>query len=92
MDKNNRLLLMQSQLRAWRTSGLGQHKPEFWIAASNSFDAFYFWRHEDFVPILDRSRNNQDTVTLEQIRICRGLPATYPYLLNKPGGFAMVSL
>ncbi len=62
MDKNNRLLLMQSQLRAWRTDGLGKHRPEFWIAANNSFDVFYFWRHADFIPTLDRSQNNQDTV------------------------------
>jgi len=64
MDKKGRLLLMQSQLKAWRTNGPGKHRPEFWIAASNSFDAFYFWRHEDFVSVLDACRNNQATVTL----------------------------
>jgi hypothetical protein len=64
LDRKGKVLLMQSQLRAWRSNGLGGHKPQHWIAASNSFDAFYIWSHADFLPILDATASRQDTVNL----------------------------
>ncbi len=63
-DAKGRVLLMQSQLQAWRTAGRGGHKPSYWIAASNGFNAFFLWKHSDFLPTLDKSTNRQDTVTL----------------------------
>jgi len=63
-DANGRVLLMQNQLKTWRSNGSGSHKPECWIAVSNRFDAFYFWEHTDFVDTFDKSKNKQTTVTI----------------------------
>jgi hypothetical protein len=63
-DAKGRVLLMQSQLQAWRTSGAGGHRPSYWIGVSNSFDTFFLWKHSDFLLALDNSQNKQDTVTL----------------------------
>jgi len=57
-------LLMQSQLSAWRTSGNGAYKPNFWVAANRSFDTYYFWTHADFLPSLDKSKAKSKTLTL----------------------------
>lgn len=64
VDENGGMLLMQSQLAAWRTLGRGSHKPHFWIAANRPFKKFYFWRHDAFLPTLDRSKAKGVTLTL----------------------------
>jgi len=64
IDTNNRMLLMQSQLRAWRTNGCGAHVPEFWIAVNRAFDQFYFWTQADFLQRLDSSDAQGNTLTL----------------------------
>jgi hypothetical protein len=64
LDPNGRVLLLQSQLVSWRSGRPGAHKPHYWIAASNAFDRFFFWRHSDFLPGLDLCKSVQDTVTL----------------------------
>lgn len=64
LDRNDRVLLMQSQLKSWRSNGAGKHKPNCWIAVSNSFDAFYIWEHADFVYALDKTKNKQATISL----------------------------
>ena len=62
LDAKGRVLLMQTQLRAWCSSGRGGHKPHLWVAVSNAFDQFFLWGHSDFTSILDACRNNQKTV------------------------------
>lgn len=64
IENEGKALLMQSQLAAWRTSGSGAYKPEFWVASNRSFDNFYFWKHSDFLPILDQSKARTNTLTL----------------------------
>lgn len=64
LSPKNKVLLMQSQLQAWKTSGVGGHKPDFWVAVSNTFDTFYLWEHSDFSTVLEKSRNKQKTVSL----------------------------
>lgn len=58
------VLLMQSQLSAWRSSGGGAYKPKIWVAANRSFNEFYFWAHADFLPALDRTKAKGKTITL----------------------------
>lgn len=57
-------LLMQRQLSAWRSAGRGAYKPQFWVASNRSFNTFYFWNHEDFLPALDKSKATGKTLTL----------------------------
>lgn len=64
IDTNGRLLLMQSQLQAWRSTGNGAHKPEFWVATNRAFDTFFFWSHVEFLPILDQTLATTKTLTL----------------------------
>ena len=64
LSATGKVLLMHSQVQAWKSSGHGRHKPDFWVAVSNSFDAFFLWEHADFAPALERSQNRQDTVSL----------------------------
>lgn len=58
------VLLMQSQLRGWKSGGAGTHRPDAWIAATKSFDNFYLWTHEEFLPRLDASGGNGKTVSV----------------------------
>lgn len=55
---------MQSQLSAWRSSGRGAYKPKYWVATNRSFNEFYFWSHEEFLPSLDRSGATANTLVL----------------------------
>lgn len=64
IDTNNRMLLMQSQLRAWRTNGHGAHKPQYWIAVNRAFDQFFFWSQAEFLQRLDATQAQGNTVTL----------------------------
>ncbi len=64
IENEGKALLMQSQLIAWRSSGSGAYKPEYWVAANRSFDRYYFWKHEHFLPILDKSKAKTNTLTL----------------------------
>ncbi len=64
LNPKNHVLLMQSQLQAWKSTGTGRHKPEFWVAVSNGFDTFYLWEQTDFALILDRSKSKQKTVSV----------------------------
>ena len=64
IENEGKALLMQSQLAAWRSDGSGSYKPKYWIAANRSFDKFYFWTHEHFLPLLDKSKAKTNTLTL----------------------------
>jgi len=64
LNPKGHALLMQGQLQAWKASGTGGHKPDFWVAVSTAFDAFYLWEHADFAPALDRSKSKQKTVSI----------------------------
>lgn len=64
IENDGKALLMQSQLSAWRSTGSGAYKPKYWVAANRSFDRFYFWRHEHFLPVLDKSKAKTNTLTL----------------------------
>lgn len=64
IENEGKALLMQSQLVAWRSTGSGAYKPRCWVAANRSFDRFYFWEHEHFLPILDKSKAKTKTLTL----------------------------
>lgn len=64
IDTNGRLLLMQSQLKAWRSDGIGAHKPDFWVATNRAFDTFFFWSHAEFLPVLARTAASTNTLTL----------------------------
>ena len=64
IENEGKALLMQSQLAAWRSDGSGAYKPKYWVAANRSFDRFYFWKHEHFLPILDNSKAKTNTLTL----------------------------
>ena len=61
---SGQVFLMQNQLKSWRSNGLGNYKPNCWIAVSNAFDAFYLWEHTDFVSALDKSKSKQKTVSI----------------------------
>lgn len=61
---DGKLLVMQSQLQAWRSVGTGAHRPIAWIAATKSFDRFFFWTHNDFLLRLDTTRAKTPTVPL----------------------------
>ena len=64
IDTDGRMLLMKSQLEAWRSNGVGAHKPEYWVAVNREFNVFYFWEQEEFLYRLDNSRANTKTLTL----------------------------
>lgn len=64
IENNGRVLLMQSQLTAWRSSGGGAYKPKYWVATNRSFNEFYSWSHEEFLPSLDQSVAKANTLTL----------------------------
>ena len=57
-------LLMQSQLIAWRSNGVGAYKPNLWIAANRAFNEFYCWPHQDFLSSLDGSKATGNTLSL----------------------------
>ncbi|HWB06277.1 MAG TPA: hypothetical protein VG796_24855 [Verrucomicrobiales bacterium] len=59
-----RVLLMQSQLRDWKSDGSGTHRPNAWIAAAKPFDRFYLWTHAEFLPRLDAARGKTPTVSI----------------------------
>ena len=59
-----KVLLMQSQLQSWRSTGTGAHKPKSWIAVNTEFDRFYYWTHTDFFPRLDATQATTPTVNL----------------------------
>jgi hypothetical protein len=56
VNAKDKSLLMQTQIRAWRHKGTGAHVPQYWVATNRDFDNFYFWKHEDFLPILNRTK------------------------------------
>jgi hypothetical protein len=64
IEDNGGALLMQSRLSAWRTAGAGAYKPQFWVASNRSFNKFYFWTHGEFLPSLDNSKAQSNTLTL----------------------------
>jgi hypothetical protein len=64
IDTNGRALLMQSQLKAWRSNGGGAHKPAYWVATNRAFNRFYFWSHNEFLPVLDNTTAAGNTLTL----------------------------
>lgn len=51
--EGKKVTLSQSQLCAWRGRGPGAHKPCAWVAANDSFEKYFCWRHDDFVSLLD---------------------------------------
>jgi hypothetical protein len=50
---DGRVSLMQSQLQAWRGTGVQFHQPDYWVAVNEQFDQFLFWTHSDFLPALN---------------------------------------
>ncbi len=67
---DGRVLIMQSQLSAWRSNGSGAHRPQAWIAADRTFERFFYWSHTAFLPRLDATRARTPTLQLR-------LPDTY---------------
>ena len=61
---DRRVLIMQSQLIAWRSTGTGAHRPHAWIAADRSFETFYYWSHPAFLSRLDATRAGTPTLQL----------------------------
>ena len=57
-----KVMLMRSQLQAWRSTGTGAHKPKSWIAVNTEFDRFYYWTHDAFLPRLDATQAKTKTV------------------------------
>jgi hypothetical protein len=51
--EGGKITIGQSQLSAWRSAGHGRHKPSAWVAANDSLDKFYYWRHDDYLRLLD---------------------------------------
>ena len=68
-------LLMRSQLVAWRTAGTGSYKPRYWVAANRSFNEFYFWSHQEFLPSLDSSAATANTLILRPPRTRISFPS-----------------
>ena len=64
IGRNGRLLVMQSQLQAWRTGGHGRHLPHSWIACNESFTRYFIWTHEDFRERMDATNATGLTVSL----------------------------
>lgn len=64
VDKGT-VLVMKSQLKAWRSNGTGKHKPTSWIVVNKEFDCFYYWAHSDFLARLDATKSTQ-----ERARLC----------------------
>lgn len=64
IESTGKAQLMQSQLKAWRSMGHGAYKPQYWVAANRSFDRFYFWSHEEFLPNLDKSKATTKTLSM----------------------------
>lgn len=64
-------LLMRSQILAWRSTGRGSYKPEFWVAANREFAQFYFWPHAAFTSSLDGcgATRNTHTLTAPKVRL-----------------------
>jgi hypothetical protein len=62
IDESGKILLMQSQLLAWKTAGTSNLKPHFWISGNIPFNSFSIWRHEDILPVLDKSKAKSKTV------------------------------
>jgi hypothetical protein len=63
LDKGS-VLLMQSQILAWRSIGSGSYKPAAWVAANRDFSEFYYWTHDSFLPSIDRCGAARKTHTL----------------------------
>ena len=61
---NGAALLMCSQIKAWRSDGSSNYKPNGWVAANRNFDQFYYWPHSEFVASLDRCKASQVTHSL----------------------------
>lgn len=64
IDDTGGVLLMQSQLSSWRSTGTGAYKPQYWVASNRGFSAFFVWPHADFLPSLDKSVAKGTTLTL----------------------------
>ena len=66
LNADRTVTVNQGQLSAWRSTGLGQHKPAAWVAADEALTAFYYWSHVDFLGRLDASNA---TVQYPKLRI-----------------------
>ncbi len=59
VDDDGTVLVMQSQITAWRnTGGTGMYKPHYWVATNRSFKKFYFWHHADFATLHSTASQN----------------------------------
>lgn len=65
IDTDGTVLLMQSQLSAWKSGGHGTHKPQYWVATNRGFNCFYFWAHSDFLQQLDNTKASANTLRLK---------------------------
>jgi hypothetical protein len=63
LGEDNKVLLGQAQLAAWRTGGPGADKPTAWVVTNEELSTFYYWSHDDFChDRLDGSNSTQDYV------------------------------
>jgi hypothetical protein len=62
VDDDGTVLVMQSQITAWRNSGTGTYKPHYWVATNRGFRKFYFWHHADFATL--HSTTSQNNIPL----------------------------
>ena len=55
LHAGRRIIVNRRQLYAWRSSGLGRHKPTAWVATDEGLKTFLHWEHSDFIQQLDKS-------------------------------------
>jgi hypothetical protein len=79
---SGKALLMQSQIRAWRSSGTSSYRPNGWVAANRDFDQFYYWRHDTFVETLDRCTASQKTHNLAAPKVRLAFPTVAELALH----------
>lgn len=66
LNADRSVTVNQAQLTAWRSTGLGQHRPIAWVAADEALTAFFYWSHADFLARLDASNT---TVSYPKLRM-----------------------
>lgn len=82
----NSISFRQCQIQAWRTKGLGEYCPEYWVATNKELSHFYCWHHRNIRARLDSTSSTVDNVLLSL--------ANYPadYESNSIQGLALFIL
>lgn len=62
--EDNKISFRQNQILAWRSNGVGNYKPKFWVATNRVLDRYYCWRHLSIVTRLDTTDSTADNVSL----------------------------